>query len=143
MASRWSEWGPLERCRASSSFLLPNSCPPPKADVLVWMLHISEPLTFPSRLARLSPRPKSPLPPLLARLKHFVHNGNIIETGASVIYTGNAHLYNLTDRVHLNRLDPSEQEGPNTGLWNGKRFVLKTGSSSLANLARMAWRYGM
>ncbi|CAM9895784.1 unnamed protein product [Scytosiphon promiscuus] len=77
------------------------------------------------------------------RTAHFVYDGNVLETGASVIYTGNAHLFNLTDRVHLNRLDPSKQGGQSTGLWDGEQFVLTTTSSSLANLARMAWRYGM
>lgn len=72
-----------------------------------------------------------------------MHDGKVLESGASVIYTGNAYLFNLTERVHLNKLDPSKQEGPNTGLWDGERFVLKTTSSGIANLARMVWRYGM
>ncbi|CAM9195491.1 unnamed protein product, partial [Hapterophycus canaliculatus] len=77
------------------------------------------------------------------RTAHFVHEGKVLETGASVIYTGNAYLFNLTDRVHLKRVDVNEQEGHSTGLWDGEQFVLTTTSSSLANLARMAWRYGM
>ncbi|CBJ27907.1 conserved unknown protein [Ectocarpus siliculosus] len=77
------------------------------------------------------------------RTAHYVHDGKVLESGASVIYTGNAYLFNLTERVHLNKLDPSKQEGPNTGLWDGERFVLKTTSSGIANLARMVWRYGM
>lgn len=75
--------------------------------------------------------------------QHIQVDGKLFETGASVIYTGNAHLFNLTDRVHLNRLDASKQEGPGTGLWDGQRFVLSTTSSGMANLARMGWRYGM
>lgn len=80
--------------------------------------------------------------PLLPR-QHIEVDGKLFETGASVIYTGNAYLFNLTDRVHLNRLDSSDQEGPGTGLWDGQRFVLSTTSSGVANLARMGWRYGM
>lgn len=72
-----------------------------------------------------------------------MYDGKVLESGASVIYTGNTYLFNLTERVHLNKLDPSKQEGPNTGLWDGERFVLKTTSSGIANLARMVWRYGM
>lgn len=76
-------------------------------------------------------------------LKHYLYDGKILESGASVIYTGNAHIFNLTERVHLKKLDPSKQEGPRTGLWDGERFVLTTTSSGMANLARLAWRYGM
>eukprot|EP00903_Cladosiphon_okamuranus_P011915 g11191.t1 len=76
------------------------------------------------------------------RTDHIEFNDQLFETGASVIYTGNAYLFNLTERVHLKRLDASEQEGPGTGLWDGTRFVLSTTSSGMANLARMAWRYG-
>lgn len=75
--------------------------------------------------------------------QHFVYEDQIIETGASIIYTGNAHLFNLTERVNLKRVDLPKQEGPNTGLWDGKRFVLTTTDWGLANLLRMAWRYGM
>lgn len=85
------------------------------------------------------PQPSFPL----LKPQHIEVDGKIFETGASVIYTGNAYLFNLTDRVHLNKLDASKQEGPGTGLWDGTRFVLSTTSSGMANLARMAWRYGM
>ncbi|CAM9405134.1 unnamed protein product [Pylaiella littoralis] len=76
------------------------------------------------------------------RTDHFVYDGKALESGASVIYTGNAHIFNLTERVHLKKLDSSKQEGSNTGLWDGERFVLTTTSSGVANLARMVWRYG-
>ena len=60
-----------------------------------------------------------------------------------MIYTGNAHLFNLTERVSLKRVDASKQEGPQTGLWDGERFVITTTERGLVNLMRMAWRYGM
>ncbi|CAM9810990.1 unnamed protein product, partial [Laminaria digitata] len=77
------------------------------------------------------------------RTDHFAYDGRTLETGASVIYTGNAHLFNLTERVNLKRVDAAKQEGPQTGLWDGERFVLTTTERGLANLMRMAWRYGM
>lgn len=88
--------------------------------------------------------PPTPSPSLPPRVKqHFMHGGRTIETGASVIYTGNAHMFNLTEQVGLERLDAGKQEGPQTGLWDGERFVLTTTDRGLANLMRMAWRYGM
>lgn len=88
--------------------------------------------------------PPTPSPSLPPRVKqHFMHGGRTIETGASVIYTGNAHMFNLTEQVGLKRLDAGKQEGPQTGLWDGERFVLTTTDRGLANLMRMAWRYGM
>lgn len=76
------------------------------------------------------------------RTQHIEFDGNIFEAGASVIYTGNRYLSRLSELVHLKRLDASEQEGPSTGLWDGKRFVLSTTTSGMANLVRMLWRYG-
>ncbi|CAM9189606.1 unnamed protein product [Ascophyllum nodosum] len=77
------------------------------------------------------------------RTEHFVRDGKVFETGASIIYTGNEYLFNLTDRVNLTRVDQGKQEGPNTGLWDGERFVLTTTDWNSANIVRMAWRYGM
>ena len=76
-------------------------------------------------------------------MQHFVRDGKVFETGASIIYTGNEYLFNLTDRVNLTRVDQGKQEGPNTGLWDGERFVLTTTDWNSANIVRMAWRYGM
>lgn len=69
-------------------------------------------------------------------------DGKTLETGASIIYTGNAYLFNLTELVGLKRVEPAKQEGPNTGLWDGKQFVLTTTDSGFFNLLKMAWRYG-
>lgn len=79
----------------------------------------------------------------VAVYQHFVHNGQTLEVDASIIYTGNSHLLNLTERVNLERLDLTNLEGPNTGLWDGKRFVLTTTDRSLVNLMKLAWRYRM
>lgn len=75
-------------------------------------------------------------------LQDFVFDGHTLEVGASIIYTGNAHLFNLTERVGLKRVEPTKVEGLNTGLWDGKQFVLTTTDSGFFNLLKMAWRYG-
>lgn len=72
-----------------------------------------------------------------------MYDGRTLETGASVIYTGNTYLFNLTERVSLKRIDAAQQEGPQTGLWDGERFVLTTTERGFVNLMRMVWRYGM
>lgn len=82
-------------------------------------------------------------PPPLTMAKHFMHDGRALETGAAIIYSGNQYLFDLTERVNLTRVNEVKSEGPNTGLWDGEQFVLTTTNWGLANLARMAWRYGM
>lgn len=79
---------------------------------------------------------------LVFSLQDFVFDGQTLEVGASIIYTGNAHLFNLTERVGLKRVEPKKAEGLNTGLWDGKQFVLTTTDSGFFNLLKMAWRYG-
>lgn len=74
--------------------------------------------------------------------QHFVYEDKVFETGASIIYTGNAYLYNLTAKLGLKRVDPAHKEGPGTGLWNGEKFVLTTTEWGAVNLLKMAWRYG-
>ncbi|CAM9897021.1 unnamed protein product, partial [Chrysoparadoxa australica] len=65
---------------------------------------------------------------------------DIAEVGASIIYTGNQHLYNLTEKMGLQRLDPpGGDEG--TALWDGERvrFMLEGG---LLGTAKVLLRYG-
>ncbi|CAM9181548.1 unnamed protein product [Discosporangium mesarthrocarpum] len=72
----------------------------------------------------------------------FVYDGVTYETGASIIYTGNAHIFNLTERLGLKRLPPRHSEDGNLGIWDGEKFALVTSSWKVANLFKMAWRYG-
>ena len=57
------------------------------------------------------------------------------------MYTGNEHIFNITERFNLTRVDESKREGPNTALWDGERFVLTTTGWGLSNIVKMAWRY--
>ncbi|CAM9224873.1 unnamed protein product, partial [Choristocarpus tenellus] len=75
------------------------------------------------------------------RTDDFVHNNETYETGASIIYTGNAYLFNLTNVLGLKRIPPNHSEGANVGFWNGEQFELITSAWKAKTLFKMAWRY--
>ena len=80
--------------------------------------------------------------------------GETFEAGASIIHPKNYHVSNFTSLLKLRRrLGDDNDDSDSLGVWDGKRFVVKTLRSdskmpfmnkfvSLINSVKLFWRYG-
>lgn len=89
------------------------------------------------------------------RMATVTIGGDTFESGASIIHPKNYHLSNFTSLLKLKRRlgDGDGDDCDSLGVWDGKRFVVKTLRSdskfpivnkavSLINTVKLFWRYG-